>query len=257
MILPITRSLVGAWVERSSARAPETCPFENNQRKSTTMTSPRLIPTGTPCAPLPGCPHCARPSPAAFQLHLRASTTLWNSTSIPSPVFFTIRPRCSLILGSISSRKWALSRSCVPSSSALDLNKCIINQCIRINVSGIPTNMPTKRPRNCEERRGSNCGSSVRVTAPSMTAVLARAIRAFRSTRLPAFFPAEEDNCLRNTCAPAPRDGSRRRFVLGATHPGSPFGARKRRLSLVATRVANVQPHNLKVVGSNPTPATR
>jgi hypothetical protein len=35
MILPFNRSLVGARVERiSSARAPEMCPFENNQRKS-------------------------------------------------------------------------------------------------------------------------------------------------------------------------------------------------------------------------------
>ena len=35
MILPINRSLVAARVERiSSARAPEMCPFENNQRKS-------------------------------------------------------------------------------------------------------------------------------------------------------------------------------------------------------------------------------
>jgi len=33
-------------------------------------------------------------------------------------VFFTIRPRCSLILGSTNSRKRALRRSCVPSSSA-------------------------------------------------------------------------------------------------------------------------------------------
>jgi hypothetical protein len=33
--LPINRSLVAARVERiSSARAPEMCPFENNQRKS-------------------------------------------------------------------------------------------------------------------------------------------------------------------------------------------------------------------------------
>ena len=32
----------------------------------------------------------------------------------PSPVFFTIRPRCSSIFGSTSSRRWAWSRSCVP-----------------------------------------------------------------------------------------------------------------------------------------------
>lgn len=36
-----------------------------------------------------------------------ASTTLLNSASIPSPVFLTIRPRCSAILGSTSARRWA------------------------------------------------------------------------------------------------------------------------------------------------------
>ena len=47
-----------------------------------------------------------------------AFTTLANSASKPSPVFFTIRPLCCLIFGSTSSPRWALSRSCVPSSSA-------------------------------------------------------------------------------------------------------------------------------------------
>jgi hypothetical protein len=32
-----------------------------------------------------------------------------NSTSMPSPVVFTIRPRCCLIFGSTSSRRCALS----------------------------------------------------------------------------------------------------------------------------------------------------
>jgi hypothetical protein len=72
----------------------------------------------------------------------------------------------------------------------------------------------------------------------------------------PCFFPrAEEDNCLRNTSAPAPRNGSRRRSFLGATYPWSPFGAGKRWLSLVTTRVVIVQPDSLKVVSSNPPPA--
>jgi len=44
----------------------------------------------------------------------RASITLANSASIPSPVFFTMRPRCSLIFGSANSQRCALSRSCVP-----------------------------------------------------------------------------------------------------------------------------------------------
>jgi hypothetical protein len=50
--------------------------------------------------------------------HLTASITLWNSAKKPSPVFFTIRPRCSSIFGLTSSPTCALSRSCVPSSSA-------------------------------------------------------------------------------------------------------------------------------------------
>jgi len=47
-----------------------------------------------------------------------ASTTLGNSASIPSPVVLTMRPECSRIFGSTSSRRRALRRSCVPSSSA-------------------------------------------------------------------------------------------------------------------------------------------
>src|ERR1035437_9370003 len=46
-----------------------------------------------------------------------ASTTLTNSTSIPSPVVLTIRPRCSVILGSTSSLRCAFSCRRVPSSS--------------------------------------------------------------------------------------------------------------------------------------------
>ena len=39
-----------------------------------------------------------------------ASTTLANSTSSPSPVVLTMRPRCSAIFGSLSSRRIALKR---------------------------------------------------------------------------------------------------------------------------------------------------
>src|SRR5215470_10836970 len=46
-----------------------------------------------------------------------ASTTLPNSAGNPSPVVFTARPRCSLILGSASSPRSAFRRSSVPSSS--------------------------------------------------------------------------------------------------------------------------------------------
>src|SRR5262249_2585834 len=40
-----------------------------------------------------------------------------NSAKKPSPVFFTMRPRCSPIFGLTSCPRWALSLSCVPSSS--------------------------------------------------------------------------------------------------------------------------------------------
>ena len=54
--------------------------------------------------------HCARPSRCCTAIAQRnASTTLANSTSNPSPVVLTMRPRCSAIFGSISSRRSALS----------------------------------------------------------------------------------------------------------------------------------------------------
>jgi hypothetical protein len=48
----------------------------------------------------------------------KASTTLANSARSPSPVIFTIRPRCSSILESTMSRRCAFSQARVPSSSA-------------------------------------------------------------------------------------------------------------------------------------------
>jgi hypothetical protein len=50
--------------------------------------------------------------------HRTASTTLANSINNPSPVVLTMRPRCSLILGSPSSRRIALNAASVPSSSS-------------------------------------------------------------------------------------------------------------------------------------------
>src|SRR5580704_1091212 len=47
-----------------------------------------------------------------------ASTTLENSTRKPSPVVLTMRPRCSVIFGSITSARIDLNRLRVPSSSA-------------------------------------------------------------------------------------------------------------------------------------------
>ena len=46
-----------------------------------------------------------------------ASTTLENSSNRPSPVVLTMRPSCSAILGSMSSRRWAFSAASVPLSS--------------------------------------------------------------------------------------------------------------------------------------------
>jgi hypothetical protein len=51
-----------------------------------------------------------------------ASTTLENSANIPSPVVLTMRPECSLIFGSTSSRRCALSRSCVPETCYIPVN---------------------------------------------------------------------------------------------------------------------------------------
>src|SRR5207253_4711657 len=47
-----------------------------------------------------------------------ASTALANSTSIPSPVVLTMRPRCLAIVGSTSVFLKAFSCASVPSSSA-------------------------------------------------------------------------------------------------------------------------------------------
>jgi hypothetical protein len=46
-----------------------------------------------------------------------ASTALANSTSMPSPVVSTMRPRCAAIVGSTSDFRSDLSRASVPSSS--------------------------------------------------------------------------------------------------------------------------------------------
>src|SRR5215472_3574707 len=85
---------------------------------ASTITSPRLIPTRNSIRLSGGIAALRSAIPCCTSTPQRtASTTLGNSASIPSPVFFTMRPRCSLILGSTSSRKCALRRACVPSSS--------------------------------------------------------------------------------------------------------------------------------------------
>ena len=50
--------------------------------------------------------------------HWTASVTLWNSTSMPSPVVLMIRPLFLAMEGSISSSRCVLRRASVPVSSA-------------------------------------------------------------------------------------------------------------------------------------------
>src|SRR3984893_7966695 len=84
-----------------------------------TITSPRLMPMRNSMrlsAPTPAFRSGIACCTATAQR--TASTTLANSTSMPSPVVLTTRPWCSAIFGSTSSRRTALRRSSVPSSSA-------------------------------------------------------------------------------------------------------------------------------------------
>ena len=50
--------------------------------------------------------------------HSTASTALANSTSAPSPISLTTRPRYSAISGSMNSLRSAFRRAIVPASSA-------------------------------------------------------------------------------------------------------------------------------------------
>jgi putative SOS response-associated peptidase YedK len=85
---------------------------------SAMMMSPRLTPTRntTLCssdvvALRSAIPRCTATAQAT------ASTTLGNSMRMPSPVVLTMRPLCSAIFGSMSSRRCARSRERVPASS--------------------------------------------------------------------------------------------------------------------------------------------
>jgi hypothetical protein len=102
----------------ASSRAATLTPSPKTS-PSSTMMSPRLIPTRN---------RMRRSSSISASRSIiarwistaqrTASTTLWNSTSIPSPAVLTMRPLCSRIFGSISSRRCDLRRPSVPSSSA-------------------------------------------------------------------------------------------------------------------------------------------
>src|SRR5215471_12663881 len=77
-----------------------------------TMTSPRLTPMRNLMRRSSGTFGSRSAIPRWISVAQRtASTTLWNSAKNPSPVFFTIRPLCSVIFGLTSSPRWILSRS--------------------------------------------------------------------------------------------------------------------------------------------------
>jgi hypothetical protein len=82
------------------------------------ITSPRLTPIRKVMRLSSDVPALRSPIPRWISTaHQTASTTLANSARKPSPVVLTMRPRCSVIFGSTSCPRCALSRSCVPSSS--------------------------------------------------------------------------------------------------------------------------------------------
>jgi hypothetical protein len=60
---------------------------------------------------------CSRSCLWISMAQVTASTALANSTKAPSPMSLTIRPEWAAIVGSISSRRKALSRDSVPASS--------------------------------------------------------------------------------------------------------------------------------------------
>src|SRR5258708_2366450 len=84
------------------------------------MTSPTLMPIRKSILLSRGIPALRSAMPRWTSMAQRtASTTLLNSANIPSPVFLTTCPRCSLILGSTRTRRCSFNRTCVPSSSML------------------------------------------------------------------------------------------------------------------------------------------
>jgi len=101
-----------------SSRAATLTPSPKMSRPSL-MISPRLIPMRSSMRRSGGTSvfrsAIARCTSTAQRT---ASTTLANSINRPSPVVLTMRPRCSLTLGSLSSRLSAFNAASVPSSSA-------------------------------------------------------------------------------------------------------------------------------------------
>jgi hypothetical protein len=84
-----------------STTSPTLIPTLNSSRRSLAMSALRST--------MPACTSTAQRT---------ASTALANSAKNPSPVVFTMRPRCEAIEGSSSSRRWQLRLRSVSSSSA-------------------------------------------------------------------------------------------------------------------------------------------
>ena len=102
----------------ASRRAATLTPSPKMSRPSRMM-SPRLMPMRNSIRFSSGTAVLRSVIPCCTSTAQRtASTTLANSMSNPSPVVLTMRPRCSLTLGSPSSRRIAFSAASVPSSSA-------------------------------------------------------------------------------------------------------------------------------------------
>ena len=81
------------------------------------MMSPRLTPILS-VMPAPFGGFSALTARWMASAHLTASTTLPNSTSVPSPISLTTRPLCSATAGSNTASRCCLSAASVPASSA-------------------------------------------------------------------------------------------------------------------------------------------
>ena len=97
-----------ARLRHPSSRAATLTPSPKMSSPSTMM-SPRWMPMRNSMRRSGGTPAFRSAIPRCTSTAQRtASTTLGNSTSSPSPVVLTMRPRCSAICGSTSSRRMAL-----------------------------------------------------------------------------------------------------------------------------------------------------
>ena len=92
--------------------APRYSRHRQRCRRSSMMMSPTIDADAKLDALSAGTPALRSAMPRCISTAQRtASTTLANSTRMPSPVVLTMRPRCSAIFGSTSSRRRAFKRS--------------------------------------------------------------------------------------------------------------------------------------------------